>query len=135
MRKNNFYNKNDKNNINIRQNTEDNFYGNNYPQYNMTESRTYNKNNINSPYVNEKRNFMINSDLRIQDKQYNYESENKNFNNGYSINNRVENNQIIQNNIINKRNITDINTKYNTEYKENEYYNELQSKIYKKVII
>ena len=138
MRKNNFYSINDKDNINIRQNTEDNYYGNNYPQYNMTESRTYNKNNINSPYVNEKRNFMINSDLRFQDKQYNYESASKNLNNDYSINKRVENNQNIQNNIINKRNITDINTKYNTEYntQENEiiYYNELQSKIYKKVM-
>jgi hypothetical protein len=45
-RANNFYNKNDKNNTNLRQNTEENYFGDKYSQINLTEKKNFNKDNI-----------------------------------------------------------------------------------------
>ena len=43
-RANNFYMKNDRNNMNFKQNTEDNYYKDKYSQFNLTESKNINKN-------------------------------------------------------------------------------------------
>ena len=137
-RANNFYNKNDKNNTNLRQNTEENYFGDKYSQINLTEKKNFNKDNINSPHINAKKNFLINTDLRHQNKQYIYESGEKSSNNAYFFKNNQSNKKIIPNNLINQRKVSDMNKKYYTDYNnendELEYYQEIQSKIYKKVI-
>ena len=68
-------------------------------------------------------------------KKYVYESGEKSSNNAYFFKNSQSNNKIIPNKIINERNNTDMRyyTDYNTE-NDGLYYQEIQSKIYKKVI-
>ena len=135
-RANNFYSKNDRNNMILRHNTEENNFGDKYSQFNLTESKNFNRNNINSP-INEKKNFLVNTDLRTQNRQDIFESGQKTIYNTYYYKNSQSNNKNIQNNIIKERNNSDLNNKYNTDYdNENDglYYQEIQSKIYKKVI-
>ena len=112
---------------------EENYYGenkfDNYSKYQLTEGKTYIKNKIKSPYKSEKRNFIFKSDYKLSDKQRIFESGNNISNNRYN-----ERNQII--NTINERNLRNINTKYYTDYnnENDDLYFEIQSKIYKKVI-
>ena len=133
-RANNFYMKNDRNNMNFKQNTEDNYYKDKYSQFNLTESKNINKDNINSP-ICDKKNFLVNTDLRFQNKKYVYESGEKSSNIAYFFKNSQSNNKIIPNKIINERNNTDMRyyTDYNTE-NDGLYDQEIQSKNYKKVI-
>ena len=130
-RANNFFNKNEKNNNVKSQNTEENDYGNNkHDKYQLTEAKTYKKTKINSPYISEKRNFLINSDFKLSNKQFIYESGKKLTNNAYFFKNDLNNKKI------NAKNSRNTYIKYNTEYnnENDELYYEIQSKIYKKVI-
>ena len=94
-RANNFFNKNEKNNNVKSQNTEENDNGNNkHDKYQLTEAKTYKKTKINSPYISEKRNFLINSDFKLSNKQFIYESGKKLTNNAYFFKNDLNNKKI-----------------------------------------
>ena len=124
----NFYSKSDINTIDMKQNIEENYNGNKLSQYQLNEGKTYLKNKINSPSIGEKNNLVINNnDLIHPDKQYIYESASKISNINFSFKNILNN----------EKNLRYMNNKYYTDYnneKEEIYYKELQSKIYKKVI-
>ena len=82
QRSNNFYIKNEtKFANNIQENEGNDNYDKNL-KFQFSESKTNNfTNKLNSPYITEKRNFLINSDYKSSDKQFLFESGNKISNN------------------------------------------------------
>lgn len=126
-RSNNFYIKNETKFANKNQENEGNDNYDNNSKFQFSESKANNfTNKLNSPFITEKRNFLINSDYKSSEKQFLFESANK-----------ISNNTNYFQNEINPRYSGGINTKYYTDYKrENKesYYNEIQSKVYKKVV-
>ena len=131
---NNFYNKNEKKAMKLNKDKEQNYIDDKnykkYSKYQFTEAKTYNKNKINSPYITDKKNYSKNNDIKNFDKLYIYESGNKTH---YFKSNLID----YKNNTFNARNTTYLNPKsytyYNYEKGEN-YYSDIQNKIYKKVV-
>ena len=123
----NFYYQNEKKtfdkNKNKEQNNNDDKNYEKYSKNQLTEAKTYNKNKMNSPYIFDKKNFFKNNDNKNFDNQYIYESGDKMH--------------YFKNNTFNARNTSNLNPKshtyYNNEKKEN-YYSDIQNKIYKKVV-
>ena len=123
-RTNNFYKiRENKFNSNIPKKVFENNAFEQFDKFNKTESKTYAKNIINSPNINERRKLDINDD-------YNFV---KNIDDNYLY----EPGKINKNNFINEENNPEMKYRYNTEYKlenNNINYIQLQSKIYKNVV-